>query len=90
VVTKVKDQRSTHQVLVGHPRDLVLEERFELRLLGQLEALGQELLLLLALLLHPLEVPAHLLALLLVGAPLLLQLALQDPRGEERGGRRGS
>ena len=76
--------RVTHQVLIGQPRDLVLEAGLHLRLLGQQEALGQQLLLPPALLLHPEELPAHLLDLLLVGAALVLKHALQDPGGGEQ------
>ena len=72
---------STHQVLVRQPCDLMLKAGLHLRLLGQQEALGQELLLPSALLLHPKELPVHLLDLLLVGTALVLKQALQDPGG---------
>ena len=67
---------STHQVLVSQPRDLVLEAGLHLRLLGQQETLGQELLLPPTLFLHPEELPANLLDLLLVGAALVLEQPL--------------
>lgn len=50
---------AAYQVLVGEPRDLVLQTGFDASLRGQLEVLGQELLLTVVLLFHALQLPAH-------------------------------
>lgn len=74
---------AAYQVLVGEPRDLVLQTGFDSGLRRQLKVLGQELLLTVVVLLHALQLAAQRLH-LHVGRPLLgLQLVLQQPGGEQ-------
>lgn len=68
-----------YQVLVGEPRDLVLQTGFDPGLRRQLEVLSQELLLPVVLLFHSLQLASQRLHLHVVGSLLSLQLVLQQP-----------
>lgn len=70
---------AAYQVLVGEPRDLVLQAGFDASLRRQLEVLGQELLLTVVLLFHALQLAAQRLHLDVIGPLLSLQLVLQQP-----------
>lgn len=71
-----------HQVLVGQPRDLMLQAGLDAGLWGQLQVLGQQLLLPVILLFQALDLPSEGLGLILVAPLLRLQLGLQEPAGE--------
>ena len=70
---------AAYQVLVGEPCDLVLQTGFDSGLWGQLEVLGQKLLLTVVLLLDVLQLATQRLHLTIVTSPLGLQLVLQQP-----------
>lgn len=74
----------TDQVVIGEPHDLVLQAGLDASVLGQQEALGQHLLLLLLLPAQLVQLLLQLLGLLAVSTTLLLHLLLQNP--EKNGG----
>lgn len=73
----VSARAAAYQVLVGEPRDLVLQTGFDSGLRRKLQVLGQELLLPVVLLLDILQLTAQRLHLAVVTSPLSLQLVLQ-------------
>lgn len=68
-----------YQVLVGEPGDLVLQAGLDAGLWGQLQVLGQQLLLPVVLLLQALDLPAEGFGLILMAPLLRLQLGFQEP-----------
>lgn len=70
---------SPYQVFVGQPGDLVLQAGLDAGLWGQLQVLGQQLLLPVVLLLQALDLPAKGFRLVLVAPLLGLQLGFQEP-----------
>lgn len=67
----------TYQVLVGEPRDLMLQTGFDSGLWRQLEILRQELLLTIVLLLDILQLTTQGFYFTVITSPLSLQLVLQ-------------
>lgn len=70
---------SPYQVFVGQPGDLVLQAGLDAGLWGQLQVLGQQLLLPVVLFLQALDLPAQGLCLILMAPLLGLQLGFQKP-----------
>lgn len=68
-----------HQVLIGQPGDLVLQAGLDAGLGGQLQVLGQQLLLPVVLLLQALDLPAEGFRLVLMAPLLCLELRFQEP-----------
>lgn len=68
-----------YQVLVGQPGDLVLQAGLDAGLRGQLQVLGQQLLLPVVLFLQALDLPTEGFGLVLMAPLLRLELGFQEP-----------
>lgn len=70
---------ASHQVFIGQPGDLVLQAGLDAGLRGQLQVLGQQLLLPVVLLLQALDLAAEGFSLILMVPFLGLELGFQEP-----------